>query len=295
MPGPLRHALSVGVVLALASVPMVRAGEEGGERRVSWRLTLDVNNAYVFRGLVEETEGVVVQPGLEAYIALARFDGAVSSLDLVVSQWSSWHTGPSGEPMGDGPAGWYEHDFGVGAALIFGTDSELSTRMWIYTSPNGRFPSQWELESWLYLDDSAVWRDLGAGPFRGLYPTVIFSVEVDGTSAGEEEGVYLELGLAPRVDLLTHDALVLALQVPMALGLGLDEEFYDVGDGMPGDVLGATHVGALLKAELAGIPRAWGEWSLTVAGRWFFLGRETAHIAGDDTAFLFTVGLIGDL
>ncbi|MCC6625333.1 MAG: hypothetical protein IT385_29060 [Deltaproteobacteria bacterium] len=262
---------------------------------MSWSLTLDVNDAYVFRGLVEETEGVVVQPGLEAFITLARFDGVVSSLDLVVSQWSSWHTGPTGDSAGDGPAGWYEHDFGVGASMTFGTGSELSTRLWTYMSPNGRFTTQWELETWCYLDDSAVWRDLGSF-FRGLYPSAIFSVEIEGTNAGEEEGLYLELGLTPRFDFFRSEGLVLAFQIPMTLGLGLGPDFYDFGDGTPGDTLGATQIGAMLRAELAGIPESWGAWQLYAAGRLFFLGEQAARISGgDDTATLFTVGLIADL
>lgn len=287
-------ALIVGLGVGVVDAGRARADEPDDEPRVAWRLTLDVNNAYIFRGLVEETEGVVVQPGLEAYITLGRFDGVVSSLDLVVSQWSSWHTGPTGDAVGDGPAGWYEHDFGVGLALLFGTDSELSTRLWTYMGPNGRFPTQWELETWLYIDDSAMFRDLGTF-FRGFYPSAILGIELEGTSAGEEEGNYLEVGLAPRFDLFVSDGLTLALQLPMALGFGLDESFFDFGDGTPGDVLGASQVGLMLRAELGAIPASYGEWEVTVAARVFFLGEQTARIAESDEAFLFTVGLIGDL
>jgi hypothetical protein len=95
----LRRHLSWGVailVLTGASAVPALAQDAGNNGAVSVAAGIDFSNAYYFRGIIQETEGFIAQPFLEAGISLFEGDSGLQSVSVTSGLWNSLHSGPSG-------------------------------------------------------------------------------------------------------------------------------------------------------------------------------------------------------
>lgn len=193
--------------------------------RITFGAGVDVSHAYLFRGISQERDGLVLQPYADMTFSLLEGDQqGLHSASVTIGQWNSLHSGPTGS---DGSAAnvkmWYESDFYTSLAL--GIDNwEVGLAYTSYLSPNDSFGTVKELAIGLTMDD----REL-LGNFA-LSPHALLAIEMDGQrDAGAAEGVYLEVGAEPGVSL---ENLPVRVSFPVTLGFSLSD-YYEhpaVGD-----------------------------------------------------------------
>lgn len=242
-------------VHAFDSRPALAQPNDGG---VSFTMGLDGSHAYFFRGIRQETTGIILQPYFDATFTL--FDGGegLNSVGLTVGQWNSVHS--SAGTLPNGPGAWYESDFYAG--LAFGLENwQAGLTYTSYLSPNHSFGTVQELGLSLSMDDSA----LLAVP---LSPHLGIAIELSGQAdGGAAEGVYLELGVEPGLDLAVSDV---SVGFPVTLGLSLNN-YYEDGAGI-NDTLGYVDVGAVATMPLA-VPESFGAWEFSAGVHLLRLGR----------------------
>src|SRR5688572_14702073 len=104
-----RVTLLCTLLLAFAfAAPAVAQEEETS--RFSGAFQLDVTNAYYFRGILQEREGVILQPWLELYANLySADDGLVRDVTVGAGIWNSFHSERTGSTSER--SWWYEVDY----------------------------------------------------------------------------------------------------------------------------------------------------------------------------------------
>ncbi len=186
----------------------------------------DFTSAYMFRGIRQEEESLIVWPYFDLGIALASTDSGLKTVGVNFGTWNSLHKGPSGS---DGPSGkfWYESDFYTTLSLGFGGGFTFGTTYTSYTSPNNMFSTVKEIAFKLGEDDSAYLNKFAMKPYA------LFAFELDTdkgqphgqADAGSEAGTYIELGIAPGYTWKTG-----SISVPLKVGLsGSNYYEYNVG------------------------------------------------------------------
>ena len=241
-------------VHALGPRPAIAQANDGS---VSFTMGLDGSHAYFFRGIRQETSGIILQPYVDATFTL--FDGGegLNSVALTVGQWNSLHS--SAPSLPSGPGTWYESDFYAG--LTFGLENwQAGLTYTSYLSPNHSFGTVQELGLSLSMDDSA----LLAVP---LSPHLGIAIEMSGQAdGGAAEGVYLEFGVEPGLDLEVSNV---TIGFPATLGLSLNN-YYEDGAGI-NDTLGYIDVGAVATVPLA-VPESFGAWEFSAGVHLLRLG-----------------------
>ena len=188
----MRHATSLFAVLlaalALSAAAPARADDES---RLSGILQLDLTNAYFFRGILNERDGLIAQPWAELYVSLySAEDGAIRNVTLGAGVWTSIH---SEETLAaDSPESVYETDLYPLLSVGFANGLTLTTTYYFYTSPNDAFDTVEELNFTLEWDDSEVF----AFP---LAPWVNVAIETKLTSLGDHEGTGVQFGIEPKL------------------------------------------------------------------------------------------------
>lgn len=261
--------------------------EEAAPTGPSAALGIVWTNAYYFRGIVQETDGVILQPSLESGFTLYEGDGALSSVGLSLGVWSSLHTEHAANESA--PAGWYEADFYAGLSFGLVDAVSLGVTYTAYTSPNGSFATVHELAGSLAYDDASLWESAMGGRFGGIQPGITVAREVEGTAFGPNEGTYLEAGIGPSLSLLDTGDVSLGLSVPVTVGMSVGDYYEDdSGD----DAFGYLNAGVSLSTGLGFVPEHYGAWELAVGGSVLVLGDrlETAN-GGEGTELLADVGL----
>lgn len=230
---------------------------------------VSLTNAYFFRGLLQEDEGAITQPWLQVDIQLAKLEAAEFSGFAGV--WSSFHgSSDTAQSDDDLVEHWYESDFYAGLSCAVAS-FDLSLMHTYYTSPSDAFGTIAELSFCASYDDSTLWKDSFA-----LNPSLSVAVEID-DEAGSEDS-YLELGVEPAWD-LDLGQLDLALSVPVAVGLGLDDYYVDAsGDS---DTFGYLSVG-VGAAQVLPVSDRYGAWTLSGGVELLYLGDAAAEANDDD-------------
>lgn len=77
-----------------APAPPAPAGPNTG--RISLSAGIDVPTDYYFRGIVQETEGYILQPYGDVTVKLVERAGPMSNLGFTLGLWNSLHGGPTG-------------------------------------------------------------------------------------------------------------------------------------------------------------------------------------------------------
>ena len=282
----LLRAFSLVVLSGVATGPAYAQSNTG---KVSFNAGFDLTHAYFFRGIRQERDGTIFQPYADMnFNVYSDDDGSgLNGVTFSIGQWNSFHTGPSGQ---DGPAQnvapWYETDFFTGFSLEI-DNWEAGIAYTMYMSPNDSFGTVQELSLSLAMDDSEM---LGE---YSMQPHVLMAIEVSGQAdGGASEGVYLEFGVEPEVELIEDLAVV---TFPVTLGLSLNN-YYENGidKNTPAgfsDGFGFFDMGAAVAVPL-GMPEDYGSWEVTGSFHLMMLGGYLEALnESDGVQVIGTVGL----
>lgn len=260
--------------LALGSLPAAadEAAEAAAERRgfasrISGVIQADFTNAYYFRGILQERDGFIAQPWGELYLnAYSSEEGLVRDVTFGAGVWASFHTE---ETLAvDGPHSLYETDWYPLISIGFAHGVSLTTTYYFYTSPNGAFQTAQELNFKLAWDDSEAFGRWAVSPW------VNFAVETHNTAFGPDEGVGVQMGVAPTLFTLGSETYPVSVSAPVELGLGIDD-YYEV-EGGDDDMFGYLSFGLSASVPLAFVPETAGSWSLTLTGKGLYFGDNLA-------------------
>jgi hypothetical protein len=280
--------MRIGSVRALGTALVLLAGVTTGATsalagpntgKLSLLIGNDITTAYFFRGILQERDGFITQPYGEVGIKLYESEGLLSSFSLFGGVWNSIHSEQTGASAS--PEVLYETDWYGGAQAVFGA---LTTRASYvaYTSPNDAFATVQEFDLSGAYDDSAY---LGA---FALKPSVLLAFETENTAFGVDEGIYVELGVAPGFNLNDSETYPVNLSFPMKLGLSGDD-YYEDATGND-ETVGYFSGGLKLGVPLAFIPSDYGTWSTSLGVNFLVLGEHTGDLNNED---FWTVGTWG--
>ena len=257
--------------------------------KVSFSTGVDFSHAYFYRHFKQEREGFVAQPyGEMNFNVYSDDDGfGLSRITFTLGQWNSLHTGPTGaDGSAENTAAWYESDYYTGVTLAI-DNWEAGITYTSLLSPNDSFTTVQELAFGLAMDDSSI---LGA---LSLQPHVLLVLEVKGqTDGGDSEGVYLELGVEPGLDIIDGAA---SVSFPVSLGFSLIN-YYENGISTDtpfgfNDNFGHFDAGAVIAVPL-GMPEAYGSWELTGGIHLIALGSYLERINdGDGVQAIGSLGI----
>lgn len=243
---------------------------------------VDFATQYIFRGIMQENQGSIIQPWADLGVNFYEGDDGINSIDMNIGIWNSIHSGPTGGDNATGmlsdPEGWYEADFYAGISVGFLETWTAGVTYTIYTSPNDAFADIEDIGLSLGYDDAKWWEDVDLPGFKGLQPNVNVIFEIDGQAdGGMNYGTYLELAIEPSVLLIDNESLPITFKVPVTLGLSLDN-YYEDGTG-DDDTFGYVDVGFVFEAPLTFIPKRYGEWSAHAGVHMMMLGDSLQAIS----------------
>jgi hypothetical protein len=255
--------------------------------RISISAGVDFPTDYYFRGIVQETEDYIIQPYGDLTFALWDGVPAFGNLALTIGTWNSLHGGPTGvEGPNTDPKMWYESDFYTKVGWTMFEDLSAGVIYTAYMSPNDFFTTTQELALGLGFNDSKL-----LGPFA-LNPSLLLAFEVKGQAdAGDDKGVYLQLGLAPSYTFNAGRQYPVTLSVPLLVGLSLDD-YYEFGTGED-SAFGYFQGGVGLSMPLAFIPASLGSWQIKAGVNVLHLNGNVRDVNQDRdrTEIIGTVGL----
>jgi hypothetical protein len=185
-----------------AQTPAPAPAPEPPAKMVTGTVGADVPSSYFFRGYRQETDPkFTFQPFVD--VALAAGDASFN-----VGLWNSLHTGS----LKDGGAGYYETDFYAAVTV-----SKIKATYTAYTYPK--------------IDNSTIHELMFSTSFSGkLAPSAAIAFELSKAS-GADKGIYLELGVNPAVPM--KDGAPVAITIPVKLGLGLKDYYFDADGDTP--------------------------------------------------------------
>lgn len=246
-------------------------------------LGVDWTNQYYFRGIIQETEGLILQPWGELGVDLVEFSHD-TSLGLTLGIWNSVHgDNDSAGTSDDFTENWYEADLYAGLSLTAG-DLTFSATYTAYTSPSDAFNTVDEIAVGIALDDS---EDPIFGFALQPYATIAFEVG-DDFADGVDRGTYLELGIEPGTSFELNSTTDVDISFPVTLGLSLDDYYQDsTGDD---ETFGFFDIGVAMSMPL-GIPDEYGVWSFGASIHLLVLGDSMKEL--NDNSDTEIVGFIG--
>jgi len=244
------------VLLSVLAVDSVQAQVNTG--KVSFTTGVDFTNAYFFRGIKQEREGLIIQPYADMNFTVFDTGQSLSNITFTLGTWNSFHAGPSGTLASEkNVSTWYEADFFTGLTLNI-DNWEANVTYSSYMSPNGSFGTVQEILLGLTMDDSAFLGVVALSPHASL------AIEMKGQAdGGNSEGMYLEFGVEPGLDIIDNRA---SVAFPITLGLSLNN-YYENGidSSIPthfNDTFGYLDLGATVSMPIP-IPKEYGSWELS--------------------------------
>lgn len=294
--------------LALAVVGPAALADEGDQAQAihlpgaKARLTLDYVSQYYFRGYeqLDSDQGVVLQPGAEMSLPVVSIEGL--DVRAKIGTWGSFHSDSRGATTApfpgwgpSNPKGWYEQRlFG---SFIF--DADLITTevgLTYYTFPSqARNNDITELNIKVTLDDSRWLGEFAFNPYAAL----ALELQNNNPALGDELS-YLELGGAFSFDMTEHYGLPLVWEVPIKMGLSIEDYYVDAFPSLANETFGFVSVGlfgTIPLSELTGSRQWLGAWDLTAGVTLYFLNSrvntqpDNRADYGDNYQFVATVGI----
>lgn len=256
---------------------------------VSVSAGVDFTTEYFFRGIYQgpgNDEGIIIQPYLDLGFAIN------DTFSVYVGTWNSLITSDDdlgAAPGGGGDDGWYEADWYAGVSIALPANFTLDVAYVVLYGPSGGEIFAEEVDITLAYDDSEMW----GGDFA-LNPYVMLAIETDGGSdgfaIGDDEGIYLELGIEPSFEIVSGGDYPITLSIPVTVGIGI-EDYYNLS-GSGGDGLGFVDVGLVFSVPLSFIPSDFGSWSAHAGIHFLYLGSEAVHFdeKSDDFHYIGTFG-----
>jgi len=276
------HRFSAGLLAGLVAISMasstaraeevVAVVEEENDDPNTGALSITFDNsfttAYMFRGVMNERDGLIWQPSIGLSLNLFEAEeGVVQSVDLGIGTWLSVHSEDTGS-SGGGPDAIYEADYYPSLSVSWAGGVTSAITYYFYTSPNNAFRTVEEVVVDLSYDDSEL---LGA---FAMNPTASFAFETRRSSfGGIGKGSVFELGLEPGVEVtLPMESAAdypISLTFPIKLALSMDEYYRDNGDN---ETFGYARIGFHAGIPIACLPPRFGDWSITNGFDVYFLG-----------------------
>lgn len=225
---------------------------------LSIRFDSTFTTAYLWRGVINQRDGLIWQPSVELSMNLfGSADGWVRSVDAGVGTWLTLHTEDAGA-YAPGTDGLYETDYYPNLGVEWAGGLTTALTYYFYTSPNDSFDTIEELAVDLAWDDSEVF---GAW---AMNPTATLSFETKRSAFGDGKGASLEFGIEPGAEVtLPFDGAgnwPVGVTVPLRLGLSIDS-YYD--DGVRDETFGYFLFGLHASVPVACVPARFGQLSLT--------------------------------
>ncbi len=259
--------------------------------KISFSTGADITSAYFFRGILQEDQGFIVQPWIDATVQLS------DDSSLTFGIWNSFHDKQTGAlAAGTGPDWWYEADLYISFATALTDTLGFDITYTAYTSPNDAFGTISEFAFGLMYDDTAMWE--GTAIASGLQPSMLIAVETDGQAdGGSNEGIYLQLAIEPSCTLIESQDSPVTLSVPITLGLSLGDYYEDpTSPGAADDSnFGYLDIGAVLSMPLSSIPSDYGHWEASLGVHYLKLSEATeaanANAKGDEVIFTFGISM----
>jgi len=281
--------------LSLAPLTPAHAQEEApvNSGAISVSAGADVTSKYYFRGLLQEDQGLIIQPWAEiGATVLEKETGPIQTVSVFGGIWNSFHDTKTGDMTtgGNGASSWYEADLYAGASV--GLDGGFSTGITYtaYTSPNDAFSTIQEVSVSGSFDDSEFWGDSGFA----LSPSAVVAFELDNTatlSSPSSEGIYLGLGISPSMEVVQSEDYPITLSVPVTVGLGLDDYYVEAATG-DDELFGYASVKPTASMPLGFMPDKFGDWEGYVGVEFLYLGDATEDDNnGDDFEVIGSIGL----
>jgi hypothetical protein len=226
--------------------------------KISLSVGSDFTNAYFFRGILQERDGFIWQPygGVTFKLAEDVGYGVIDNIDFSLGSWNSVQSEQT-FASGSGPANWFESDVIVGFTMGLWGFVSTNISYIAYTFPNGAFSTAQELDWTIAFNDSEL-----LGPFA-LNPSMLWAFEVDSTAFGDQEGIYLGLGVKPAVTLFEEAEFPVTLALPLTVGLSVSD-YYEV-PGESDDTFGYFDAGLVASVPLSFISSDYGSWSVSAA------------------------------
>lgn len=285
-------AVVAAAILGLSASAYAQDGPNTGN--VSLSVSADVVTEYWFRGIPQEDQDLIFQPGIDVGVAL--YSNEDFSIDGYFGVWNSFHS----EPTGDADF-YYEVDWYTG--LTFGLPGNFTLDV-AYVALYGPSISSMfaeEIDLTLGYDDSDMWGEPLPG-WTGLQPYAMLAFEIDnGSDAGgptPDQGTYLELGIAPGFTLVQSEDYPIDLAIPVTVGLGLEDYYEHAGTSGTADedeTFGFVDIGVDASMPLSFIPADYGAWSMTAGIHVLFLNEDyidaTMGTGYNDTRVYGKVGL----
>ena len=281
-----RTILMVGATL----LPLDTAAAQDSEgapaqtqAQVESSIGVDMTNQYFFRGIVQENRGAIAQPWIDFVFPLG--EGENTSWSFNIGTWNSLHDGPTGSG-GAGMSMHYELDAYAGIGVDFAENWSSSVSYVVLYSPNSAFATVKELDISISFDDSGLFGGESSS-FSGVQPSVTLAWELDGQSdGGDDEGIYLEVGIEPAFDLIDP----VSASFPLVTGFSLSN-YFEFGTGSD-DFFGFAQVGVSLSTPLNFVPARSGSWTLSGGASILFLGDNLEKInGGDSSEVILSLGL----
>jgi len=259
--------------------------EEAKKSYITGDLGFTVTTDYYSRGILQTpSAGAKFQPYLDLYFALYSDDkGFINNVTFNLGFWANiesvdkYYTGkfvpgPIGSlSSGNRTAAWEEFDWMPGIAVTFAKNFTLTTTYLEFDSPNQYFSAARSINFNLAYNDSDI---LG---MWALHPHITFLQELDGHAGLAKAspgslGQYYEVGIAPAFTFMKDSKYAPTLTLPVTAGFG-SNGFYGTG-------FGYFSAGGTISVPLAFIPSGFGAWTASVGGTYYYLGPQTADVAG---------------
>jgi hypothetical protein len=204
---------------------------------------IDVANHYVFRGVRQNSTGMVAWPFADLTARVFSSEGPLKRVTVNVGFWNSLNTGDTGT---DGPmaSAWYESRLWGGVAFYLGRGVSVGTSYTSYVSPNDLFTTAKEVGIRVAMDDA---QSLGRAAVR---PYALLAIEIDTApgvgqlDGGLHAGRYLEVGATPG-----YSGRRVRFTAPIKVGLSL-RDYYELGN--EDNRFGFASVGGFVSVQLGG-------------------------------------------
>jgi uncharacterized protein (TIGR02001 family) len=278
--------LAAAALLSCLAAPAAAQDTSPNGGSITLSGALDFTNAYMFRGIRQEDDGLIMQPYLDLGVTLYRGEGSLKTFGLNIGTWNSLHGfNPTGTDNLRNHKLWYESDFYAG--MSFGMTGGVTTGVTFtaYTSPNDSFETVNEISFKVTVDDSKY----SYAKSVALHPYGVFASEfnihtgaggalsatgvpVTGGQAdgGSAAGNYVELGIGPtfKVPMRT------TLTVPVKVGLSLTD-YYEKPGGGSDSHFGFASVAGVLTHQFTKPANKLGNWNVHFGVEYQRLGDST--------------------
>ncbi len=255
--------------------PVTAQADETAERpsRVSGIAQVDLSNAYYFRGIKQERDGIIVQPWAELYLNLYQAeDGPIRDVSIGAGVWNSIHG--DGTLAEHSPTSIYETDWYPLISIGLPGGLTWTTTYYFYTSPNGAFSTAQELNFKLAWDDSETLGRFALAPWANL------AYETDRTAFGDRKGVGVQMGIAPTLYAHDDERFPIEVTFPIELGLSIDDYYEETG--VSNDTFGYLSWGLSVRIPLGFLDPSWGAWAVTAVGKGYTFGDSLEEANGGD-------------